>query len=284
MDTSTPLRIITVAYNSGDELRVFADSLAAATSRPYELVICDNGQDSTVVDVVAQQYGAQVIRSGENLGYGKAINNGAKGYEGDWFVVANPDVCFEAGSIDVLLKETQYWPRGGAFGPRILETDGNVYASARRFPRLIAGTGHALLNDVWKSNPFSRWYHGRNLPGHSRGTDWLSGACLLIRREAFEEVGGFDDDYFMFFEDTQLGKDMREKRWRSVYVPRACVRHDTSKSWRDQPAPMIIAHHESAEKYFAKTHPKPWQAPMRAVISLGLRLHSHLKVHQKSPA
>lgn len=281
MDTSTPLRIITVAYNSGDELRAFADSLVAATSHPYELVICDNGQDSTVVDAVAQQYGAQVIRSGENLGYGRAINVGVRGYRGDWFVLANPDVCFEAGSIDVLLGETQYWPRGGAFGPRILDSSGGVYPSARRFPRLIAGSGHAILKDVWQSNPFSRWYHGRNLSGHSRSTDWLSGACLLIRREAFEEVGGFDEDYFMFFEDTQLGKDMREKRWRSVYVPRARVQHDTSKSWRNQPAPMIAAHHESAEKYFAKTHPKAWQAPMRAVVNWGLRLHSQFELARK---
>lgn len=283
MDTSVPLRIITVAYNPGDELHVFADSLAAATSHPYELVICDNGQDPSVVDAVAQRYGAQVIRSGENLGYGKAINAGAEGYMGDWFVLANPDVRFEAGTIDALLEATQYWPRGGAFGPRILTTDGEVYPSARRFPRLIAGSGHAILKDVWKSNPFSRWYHGRNSSGHSHSTDWLSGACLLVRREAFEEVGGFDDDYFMFFEDTQLGKDLREKRWRSVYVPEALATHDTSKSWRDQPAPMIIAHHESAEKYFAKTHPKVWQAPLRAVISVGLRVHSRLKLRQKNP-
>ena len=276
MDTSTPLRIITVAYNSGDELRAFAASLAAATSRPYELVICDNGQDSSVVDAVAQEYGAQVIRSGENLGYGRAINAGAKGYAGDWFVLANPDVHFEAGSIDTLLEATQYWPRGGAFGPRIITTNGKVYPSARRFPGLIAGTGHAMLKDVWKSNPFSRWYHGHNQLGHSRRADWLSGACLLIRREAFEEVGGFDDDYFMFFEDTQLGKDMLEKRWRSVYVPRALVTHDTSKSWRDQPDSMIRAHHESAEKYIAKAYPKKWQAPIRRVTQIGLRIHSRL--------
>lgn len=284
MDTSTPLRIITVAYNPGDELRAFVDSLAIATSRPYELVICDNGQDPTVVDAIAQDSGAHVLRSGENLGYGKAINAGAEGYKGQWFVLANPDVCFEAGSIDILLDETQYWPRGGAFGPRILTTKGEVYPSARRFPRLIAGSGHTILKGIWKSNPFSKWYHGGNLSGHSRSTDWLSGACLLIRREAFEEVGGFDDDYFMFFEDTQLGKDMREKRWRSVYVPQAHVQHDTSKSWRDKPAPMIIAHHESAEKYFAKTHPKAWQAPLRAVINAGLRLHSRIAVGRQKSA
>ncbi|MBR6458956.1 MAG: glycosyltransferase family 2 protein [Actinomycetaceae bacterium] len=284
MDISTPIRIITVAYNPGDELQTFVDSLAEATSYPYELVICDNGQDSSVVDSVAQQCGAQVIRFGENLGYGKAINAGVAGYTGEWFVVANPDVSFEPGAIDTLVNETRFWPRGGAFGPRILTPDGKVYSSARRFPRLITGTGHAMLQNVWESNPFSRWYHGRNLPGHSRRTDWLSGACLLIRRKAFEEVGGFDKDYFMFFEDTQLGKDMREERWRSVYVPRALVIHDTSKSWRDHPASMMKAHHESAEKYFAKTHPKPWQAPMRHIVRLGLRLHSRFELTRKNPS
>lgn len=283
MDISTPIRIVTVAYNPGDELQSFVDSLAEATSYPYEVVICDNGEESHVVDDVAQQCGARVIRSGENLGYGKAINTGVEGYTGDWFVIANPDVSFKPGAIDTLLDETRFWPRGGAFGPRILTPDGKVYFSARRFPHLITGTGHAILKDVWKSNPFSRWYQGPNLPGHSRRADWLSGACLLIRCEAFEEVGGFDDDYFMFFEDTQLGKDMRGKKWRAVYVPRALVIHDTSKSWRDQPAPMILAHHKSAAQYFAKTHPKVWQAPMRAVVRLGLRLHSRLELARKKP-
>ncbi|MBR5951182.1 MAG: glycosyltransferase, partial [Actinomycetaceae bacterium] len=104
MDTSIPLRIITVAYNPGDELQVFVDSLAKATTHPYEVIICDNGEDPRVVDAVAQQSGAQVVRSGENLGYGSAINAGARGYQGEWFVLANPDVRFEAGAIDELYK------------------------------------------------------------------------------------------------------------------------------------------------------------------------------------
>ncbi|MBR5950857.1 MAG: glycosyltransferase family 2 protein, partial [Actinomycetaceae bacterium] len=100
-------------------------------------------------------------------------------------------------------------------------------------------------------------------------------------REAFEEVGGFDEDYFMFFEDTQLGHDLKEKGWLSVYAPQALITHDTSKSWRDQPDAMIIAHHKSAETFFAKTHPNAWQAPVRAVVGLGLRARSRFMTKRK---
>lgn len=270
MDKTPSLRVVIVAFNPSQELFDLCTSLEKATLKPYEIVIVDNGQDPSVVDEAAQKFGAEVIRSGKNLGYGAGVNRGAEGFMGDCLLVVNPDVRFEAGSVDTLIDELAFWPRGGAFGPRILTPEGEVYPSARRFPNLVSGAGHALLGRIWPSNPFTRVYQGEKREGHSRRADWLSGSCILFRREAFDEVGGFDESYFMFFEDTQLCRDLRVKGWRSVYVPHAVVVHEQGTSWRDQPEDMIRAHHASARTYLMRAYSRPWQAPIRAMVKAGL--------------
>lgn len=279
MEKTPVLRVITVAYNSGEELLELLATLQLATTKPYETVIVDNGQDATYVDRAADYYGAKVLNFGRNLGYGSAMNRGAEGFEGEWILIVNPDLTFRPGAIDALIEESKYWPRGGIFGPRILTPEGEVYPSARRFPTLVSGIGHAALTRVWPANPFTKAYRGENLPGHSRAADWLSGSCMLVRREAFEEVGGFDESYFMFFEDTQLCRDLREKGWRSVYVPAGIAVHDQGLSWRARPEPMIRAHHASARNYVSQVYAKSWQAPIRAMLKAGLKARESLEVH-----
>jgi N-acetylglucosaminyl-diphospho-decaprenol L-rhamnosyltransferase len=100
---------------------------------------------------------------------------------------------------------------------------------------------------------------------------WLSGACLLLRREAFEAVGGFDEDYFMFFEDVDLGERLGRAGRPSVYVPSAQVVHVGGVSWKARPAAMISAHHRSAERYLHRRYARWYHWPVRAAVSLGLR-------------
>ena len=96
MKNHPPLRVVTVAFNPGPDLASMAASLENATSSPYELVIVDNGSDPTIVDDVARRFGAQVIRTGENLGYGRAANLGLAHATSEWGVVVNPDVVYKA--------------------------------------------------------------------------------------------------------------------------------------------------------------------------------------------
>lgn len=275
-----PLRIVTVAYNPGDELALCVESATAATSAPVDFVIVDNGQERETVDSVARAYGATVVRPGRNLGYGVAANRGvaAPGARGKWVVVVNPDVVFMPGSIDDLVRAAQSWPRGGAFGPLIRDAEGEVYPSARRFPRLVSGAGHALLSGVWPGNPFSSAYRENADPTRAHAVDWLSGACLLLRREAFDDVGGFDASYFMFFEDTQLGEQLAAAGWQSVYIPQAEVVHEQGASWRDRPESMLRAHHRSAAHYLDGVYARPYQAPLRWALRSGLRIREEVQV------
>lgn len=272
------VQVVTVAYHPGPELAVFAETLARATTARVRLTIVDNGSDPSVVDEVVAAHGAELVRPGANLGYGTGANLGARGGTEPWLVVANPDVEWQPGSLDALLAAGERHPRAGALGPRVLNLDGTVYASARALPSLVVGGGHAVLAPVWPGNPFTARYQQRSGLGaaEDRAVGWLSGSCLLLRRAAFDEVGGFDEGYFMFFEDTDLGDRLGRAGWENVYVPGASVVHDQGASWRERPAPMVRAHHRSAERYLRGRYDAWWQAPVRTALATGLRLRSAL--------
>ena len=333
------LRIVTVAFNPGEELALWAESVGEATRRAIDVVVVDNGTDAEMVDAVGRIYGAAVLRPGRNLGYGTAVNRGVKALrersaaaaapgpaagsldrrplkaqgpadvqgsagadvefpaaneyglsrapsgegsldsrDSEWIVVVNPDVVFLPGAIDKLIAAAAAWPRGGAFGPLVRDRAGTVYPSARKFPRLVSGVGHALLGGVWPNNPFSRAYRENADTTRAHVVDWLSGSCLLLRREAFDAVGGFDESYFMFFEDTTLGEQLASAGWQSVFIPDAEVVHDQGASWRNKPENMIRAHHRSAARYLDGVYSKPWQAPLRWALRAGLKAREELLV------
>jgi len=266
------VRVVTIVYNPGPELTDFTRSLATATTAPVELVLVDNGADPEVADRVAAEAGGRVVRTGENLGYGGGANAGARGATQPFLVVANPDVVWEPGSLDALLDAAERNPTAGALGPALLNEDGTVYPSARELPSLTQGAGHAVLGRVWPGNPWTRAYQRRQeTVGAERIAGWLSGACLLLRRDAFEAVGGFDDDYFMFFEDVDLGERLALAGRPNLYVPSARVTHVGGVSWKAKPAAMISAHHRSAERYLHRRYHRWYHWPVRVAVSAGLK-------------
>lgn len=273
------VRVVCVVYHPGEELERFARTLAGATTAPYELVVVDNGDDPTVAREVAARHGARVVESGANLGYGGGANLGARDAASPWLIVANSDLEWGPGSLDVLLAAGAEHPRAGALGPALLNVDGTVYPSARALPSLTQGAGHALLVRVWPGNPWTRTYRAQHEDGgDQREAGWLSGACLLLRRTAFEEVGGFDDGYFMFFEDVDLGERLGRAGWSNLYVPDARVTHVGGTSWRERPARMISEHHTSAARYVGRRYPHVWQWPVRVAVGVGLRLRERAEL------
>jgi N-acetylglucosaminyl-diphospho-decaprenol L-rhamnosyltransferase len=269
MSTAT-VRVVCVVYHPGPELDDFARSLEGA-GEGLELVIVDNGTDQSRSRAVADEHGAQVVVPGANVGYGAGANAGAKGAEAPWLLVCNSDLVWQPGSIDALVAAAGATPQVGSAGPALLNPDGTVYPSARELPSLTQGVGHALLVRVWPGNPWTTAYQVRQeTAGGARAAGWLSGACLLLRREAFEQVGGFDESYFMFFEDVDLGERLGRAGWTNLYVPAARVTHIGGTSWRSRPAPMIRAHHDSAYRYLARRYSRWYHAPVRWALRAGL--------------
>jgi N-acetylglucosaminyl-diphospho-decaprenol L-rhamnosyltransferase len=273
------VRVVCVTYQPGPELDDFVASLAGSTAT-VELVIVDNSDDHSMARRVAQRHSAALRLPGGNVGYGAGANRGADGGDQPWLVVANPDIVWHPGALDTLLDAGNRHPDAGALGPAVLNPDGSRYPSARALPSLRQGIGHALLSRVWPTNPWTRAYQGAASSNDERTVGWLSGACLLLRREAFEGVGGFDEGYFMFFEDMDLGARLGRAGWSSVHVPSAEVTHVGGTSWRDRPAPMIREHHRSAVRYLSRRYARWYHWPLRAALRSGLAVRQAVELRR----
>jgi N-acetylglucosaminyl-diphospho-decaprenol L-rhamnosyltransferase len=276
------LAVVTVTYSPGETLERFLDTLAKATERPVRVVLADNGSTDGVPERAALREGVQLLSTGENLGYGAAANRGVAELSSSfgWVVVANPDIEWGPGSVDVLLDAAARWPRGGAFGPLIREPSGEVYPSARLLPSLGKGVGHAVVGRVWRDNPWTKAYRQSSTEVVERTAGWLSGSCLLLRREAFDSVSGFDPRYFMYFEDVDLGDRIGRAGWQNVYVPSAEVVHIGGHSTSQASALMLRAHHASAYRYLADRHQGPEWKPLLALMKAGLKLRLKLETRR----
>jgi N-acetylglucosaminyl-diphospho-decaprenol L-rhamnosyltransferase len=269
---------VTVSFRSADVLKPMLASLTESGAAVTVGVVADNHPDAEVRALAEKAHFSYLPLP--NPGYGSAVNAavGRLPSEIDWIVVSNPDVTFERHAIERMLVVGSADPSIGALGPRIIDENGAVYPSARAIPSLRTGIGHALLSRVWAANPWTRRYlqFADLASDEVRETGWLSGACLLVRRTAFEEVGGFDEAFFMYFEDVDLGLRLGRAGFRNVYVPSAVIHHSGGHSTAGASEQMLRAHHTSARLFIARKYSGPLLAPLRGVIGLGLAVRANL--------
>lgn len=281
-EPSAVLSVVVVTYSPGPHLDVLLSSLSEATSRSYDVLMVDNGSTDGAPEEAAAEGRARLLRTGSNLGYGAGMNRGVAATSSPWVVLVNPDVRWLPGSLDALLAATERWPAAGALGPAIRTADGQLYPSARALPSLGRGIGHALVGWWWPANPWTSAYRREAGAPVEAPAGWLSGSCLLVRREAFDAVHGFDETYFMFMEDLDLCERLGVAGWQSVYVPAAVVEHVGGHSWHHRPARMLFHHHRNVYRYLARRYDGPAFAPLRLVLASGLaaRFGLSLLVHR----
>ncbi|PWC04447.1 glycosyltransferase [Agromyces badenianii] len=276
------IAVVTVSYGSDTALEPFLESVRGASSEPVDIVVFDNLPGVGRAAELAAAAGAQYLESGRNLGYGGAINAAVRSLPAAMkrIVISNPDVVFHAGSIDRLVAAMDSDERLASVGPSVHNVDGTVYPSARTIPSIRTGVGHALFASVWPSNPWTAAYHANEQTTVSRDAGWLSGSCLLVRREAFDGIQGFDEEFFMYFEDVDLGYRFGRSGWRNRYEPDATVTHTGGHSTAGSSEAMVKAHHRSAERFIAKKYSAPLLAPIRMALLCGLRVRSFLAVRR----
>ncbi|AMM21716.1 N-acetylglucosaminyl-diphospho-decaprenol L-rhamnosyltransferase [Frondihabitans sp. PAMC 28766] len=272
---SASVGVVTITYSPGDTLEQFIRSFETEQSAGSDIVVVDNGSTDGAPERAAEQHsGVRLIHAPGNVGYGSAANIGVRSLDPgvEWVLVCNPDTQVTPGAVDHLVEAAKAHPRAGVLGPRILEPDQTVYPSARSLPSIRTGIGHAVLSGVWPTNPWTKRYQQRDVSSSDEAVPvgWLSGAFLLIRREAFDAVGGFDDAFFMYFEDVDLGRRMHLAGWQNVFVPTATVVHIGGASTESVAGAMVLAHHRSAYRYIAKTHPGLQWKPVLLAVRLGL--------------
>jgi GT2 family glycosyltransferase len=253
-----------VNYNSGPDLRQALESIAGdVAGGPWEAVVVDNASDDGSAEVAAG-FGAPVrlVRNRENVGFGRGVNQAVSASSAPFVLVMNPDCRLTPGSLAAMRAELEAHPQCALVGPRVLDPDGSVQGSVRGDPDMLTG----LFGRTSRLRRLMPWLpvSGRNViredvtpPGAgSIVADWVSGACMLMRRDAFESVGGFDERYFLYWEDADLCRRLRARGYHIRYVPGADVVHRVGQSSRTARADSIRAFHASAYRYYA-THVAP---------------------------
>ena len=261
------LAAVIVNYNAGPELASALQSIAdEMDGRGWEAIVVDNAStdgSSNLASVFAPH--ARVVRNAVNVGFGRGVNQGVAASTAPFILIMNPDCRLEHGALATMRAELEGRQRCAIVGPRVLDPDGSEQGSARGDPDMLTGlfgrTG--LLRNLLPSSSVSR----RNVVsnGASATVDWVSGACMLVRRAAFEEVGGFDARYFLYWEDADLCRRLRAGGHEIRYVPAATAVHRVGHSSKTARAASIKAFHQSAYLYYA-THVAPGALnPKRAI-------------------
>ena len=277
--------VILVNYNAGEHLRRCLASLARALDQiPWEAVVVDNASRDASPVVAASFDQVRLHRNTENLGFARGVNQGLAMTFGRYVLIVNPDCEVDGLAIRLLRDELERHAECAVVGPRICDPDGATQGSARGDPTLLTGLfGRATL--ATRLFPGSRLAR-RNVRSaaaiESRASsvevDWVSGACMLARRQALEAVNGFDGRFFLYWEDADVCRRLRARQMTIRYVPEAHVMHRVGASSARAPALAIRAFHRSAYLYYVTHVARSSLNPARwfAKVALSLRCGWHL--------
>jgi N-acetylglucosaminyl-diphospho-decaprenol L-rhamnosyltransferase len=267
--------VITVSYNSSAQLESFLNSAVNSVSDPSQIFVADNASsDISSTRKLCTLFKVNLVELEKNLGYGGAINAVVSGLPEsfDVLLISNPDTSLNAPAISTL-GGIASWPNVGVVGPRILNEDGTSSPSARAIPSIRNGVGHGLFSHLWKRNPWTRNYlTNSHLQDKTIATGWVSGACLAIRKDLFIKVSGFDDMYFMYFEDVDLGYRLGQLGFTNIYTPQASVVHKGGESTKELREKMLRTHHQSAVRFLEIKYRGFYWAPVRKIIEFGLNI------------
>lgn len=258
-DSTSPvdLSVIILNWNACDFL---VDALNSIIEKEWrhaiEVIVVDNySQIDESVAVVRRDFPRiHLIAHDKNCGFSAGNNIGWKASRGRHVLFLNPDTIVHEGAFDILTDYLDAHPKTGGCGPKMLYPDGRLQASCRAFPSIGAGFfRNTILGRIFPNNPWTRSYLMLGFE-HDREAevDWLSGSALCVRREALEQIGGWDEDFFMYCEDVDLCYRLKEKGWLRVYVPDAIITHRIGGSSDWAQGAMIRQHHGSMLLFYRK--------------------------------
>ena len=251
-----------------------ASAAAVARDAPdAEIVVVDNASGDDVASRLAAEVGPRVRVRTEtvNRGYGAACNRGARETSRPYLLFLNSDAVIGHGAVAALLAALDADPGAACAGPQLVGSDGAAQASIRLLPTpwriFCESSGLAFLTGGRR--PFSGHTATRQDSGRARSVEALMGAALLVRRSAFDGIGGFDEDFFLYAEETDLMERWRREGWRIRYVPEAKVLHAGGRSGGDR---LFGQLHASLVRYVAKHHGRGAARLSAAVLDAGAAL------------
>ena len=273
------VHVIIVNFNAGDALRrcvqaVYANSLGA------RITLVDNAsEDGSAVqlrNLYGDRQGIEFLFNASNLGFAPAVNAVARPSTADWLLVLNPDCIVESGTLERLEAALQEDKQAALAGPAVRDAKGRMQrATVRRFPTpknsLMTASG------LWR---LGRWFpsfrgievKASEISGDAVPCEAVSGACMLIRREAFEAVGFMDEEYAMHCEDLDLMYRLAREGWHCLFVPAASATHHQGLSSRRRPTWVHYHKHLGMVRFFRKFQAAETAFPLRILVYAGIWL------------
>jgi GT2 family glycosyltransferase len=265
--------VLIVSYNAkGDLERCLTSLESAGPSTPCEIVVVDNDSSDGAAEMVAARFPAvRLLRPGRNLGFGAANNLAIRSSRGELVLLLNPDTAVPQGAIDRLCTRLQERPDTAAIGPRLVDGNGRVELSWGRLPGPFAEAWQKALG----------WLHDHGFPPvrrtietlatRERAVDWVSGACLLVRRADAEAAGLFDERFFLYWEDADFCAALRALGRVVLFSPVAEIVHARGRSGAGRAA-TVRAHYRRGQLAFYDKHHPAWSKVLRLFLRLTGRL------------
>lgn len=252
------LSVIIVNWNVRDLLRRCLASMPEPGTRNLELetIVVDNASSDGSLEMLRAEFPqVHVIANERNLGFTRGNNQGLAASRGRYVLFLNPDTEVVGDALATMVGYMDTHPAVGALGPQLRYPDGSVQSSRRRFPTLTTALFESTLLELWwPGNLWARRYRLADRPDDvAQEVDWVVGACLLARREVLEQVGGFDEGFFMYSEEMDLCRRIRDVGWRIAYVPEAQVIHHEGKS-SEQMVPARHIHFQTSKVRYSRKH------------------------------
>ena len=229
------LSIIIVSYNSLGYLRECLDSICShPPGKDFDIVVVDNAStDGTNGYIRKGHPDVILITNKKNRGFAAASNQAITATDSRYILLINSDCEVYSDSINKLTEYMDKNPRVAVAGPKIINSDGSVQYSCRRFPSFFGAAAHTVLTHIYPGNPISRKYMMTDVcRDRPFSVDWVSGSCMIIRRQSLEETGPLDENYFMYVEDIDICYRMWQNGWEVHYMPYSEVLHHIGGSSR----------------------------------------------------
>ncbi len=272
------LAVVVVNYNAGEYLaRCVTSVVEASGGLALDLLVVDNASgDGSARIAAARTPQVRVIDNPTNRGLSAAWNQGARAVDAPWILFLNPDAEIWQGDLGAFVKAGEGRPDIALLGPVIRNPDRTIYESGRAFPGVLQAVGHAFLGPFAPGNRFTRAYRQTNWDRSTeREVDWVSGAAMLIRRSAFEQVGAFDEAFWLYGEELDLCARLRDAGWKVLATPELEVLHEggvsTGRSRRTH-----LMHSQSIYRYYRKHRATGWRRATLPLAWTALRARAEL--------
>lgn len=271
--------IIIVNFNTKELLKQLLTSITQNVKNvTYEIIVVDNNSTDGSKELLKTLFKKVIlIANKSNLGFGKANNQGAKVAQGKYLLLLNSDTLVCENAIDKMFQFLEKEKSVAAVGSKLLNRDGSLQSSWGMFPKLKTEFYfRTFLNQLFPTNRISGLFRV-SAYDHSavKEVDWVSGACMMIRKEVFDKIVGFDEQIYMYYEDADLCLRIKKLGWKVYFLPHAQIYHFYGSSWKKNRERAILFNCMSSLHYFRKHHRK-WQTYVLKIFMIIETLMAYL--------